>query len=51
MGLPVPGSAEEIVTGLASIAAMPSASIAHIENTAGPPSIRTRCGVGAAENG
>jgi MerR family copper efflux transcriptional regulator len=35
IGTPVPGSVEWIVTFLPSIAAMPSASIAHMENTRG----------------
>ena len=48
---PVTGSSEVMTTSRASMAGMPSASIAHIDHTSAPPAIRTRCGVCVAENG
>ena len=50
-GSSVLGSVEVIVTPVLSIAAMPSASMAHVACARGPPSMSTRCRVGTAENG
>jgi hypothetical protein len=50
-GSPVTGSAASITVSELSIAAMPSASIAHIEATVTPVGKVTSMPVGRAENG